>query len=72
MEDSPPLYARIMGLGVSKSYSSELASGRREPSKDLAIRIFRGIGVKLGPIKNATDEEIDVLERMAARDGKAA
>lgn len=61
-----------MGLGVSKSYSSELASGQREPGLKLAIRIFRGIGVKLGPIKNATDEEIDVLERMASRGGKAA
>lgn len=51
-------------VGISESYAFHLAHGQRDPSDALAIKIYRLIGVKLGSIENATDEEIDMLERL--------
>lgn len=65
------LAERLRGLGISESYASLLARNKRPPSKPLAIHIYREIGVKLGPIAEATDDDIDALERIVGR-GKAA
>lgn len=53
--------------GISVPYSSQLLSGQRAPSMALAISIFRKTGRKFGPIAKATDDEIDVLERVQDR-----
>jgi len=47
-----------------------LARGIRSPSAPLAIDIYRKTGVKLVPISEATEEDIDALERVVGR-GKA-
>lgn len=53
-------------LNVSVAYASQLLSGARKPSLELALRFFDSAGVKLGPLVGATDEEIATLRRLAA------
>jgi hypothetical protein len=53
--------------GISASYAHMILSGERTPGMPLAIAIFRKLGRKFGPIAQATDEEIDVLERVQER-----
>lgn len=54
-------------VGISPSYAHMILSGERTPAMPLAITIFRKTGRKFGPISQATDEEIDVLERVQER-----
>ena len=53
--------------GISVPYASQILRGERTPSQQLAISIYRKTGRKFGPIAKATDEEIDVLERVQDR-----
>lgn len=55
-----------VAVGISKVHASHVIRGIKTPSKDLAIRIYRATGEKLGPIAGATDEDIAVLERFEA------
>lgn len=50
-------------LGISVPYASQLLSGSRGWTRALAIKAYRVSGVKIGPIAEATDDEINVLER---------
>lgn len=50
-------------VGISQAYASMILSGERTLKLPLAIEIFRKTGHKLGPIADASDEEIDTLER---------
>lgn len=67
LPDKPTPLAEL--LSISTPYASQLLSGARPWPKALAIAAYRKTGTKLGPIADATDEEIDVLERF---EGKAA
>jgi transcriptional regulator with XRE-family HTH domain len=67
MEDKASLNSRIVALGVSRSYASEIVNGKRNPSLHLAVKIYRKLGVKLGPIANATPAEISAIERVGAK-----
>jgi len=69
-EQERELAATLRGAGISESYASLLARGIRSPSAPLAIDIYRKTGVKLVPISEATEEDIDALERVVGR-GKA-
>ncbi len=62
----------VRATGMSMPYASQILADKRTPSRAMAITIFRKLGVKLGPIKGATDDEIEVLERFEGSDGKAA
>lgn len=48
---------------ISQPFASQVLSGVKVPSMRSAIKIFRATGLKFGPIAEATDEEIAVLER---------
>lgn len=48
--------------GISQSYASEIVNGKRQPSRPLAIHIFRTTGWKHPLIADLTAEQIDVLE----------
>jgi len=63
--ETPTSFAAATGISVP--YASQILSGQREPAMSLAISIFRKTGKKFGPIAQATDEEIDVLERVQDR-----
>lgn len=55
--------ADLQRIGVSKPYAHQIARGH-SPSVEMALRILRGTGVKLGPIAGLSDDEIAVLEKM--------
>lgn len=50
-------------IGVSMPYASQILSGKRPPQVPMAVRIYRATGHKLGPIANASEDEIAVLEQ---------
>jgi hypothetical protein len=50
-------------VGISQAYASMILTGERTLKLPLAIEIFRKTGHKLGPIAEASDEDIDTLER---------
>jgi len=52
--------------GISKSYASEILSGKRRPSAALACRIYRATGHATGPIAGMSDAEIEAVERGVA------
>lgn len=66
------LNSKLVALGVSKSYASELAAGTKTPGEKLAIKIYRKLGLKLGPIANASAREIKLLEKLVERRSEAA
>lgn len=51
---------------MSGPYASQLASGKRRPPLDLAVRIYERTGAKLGPLENRTDAEIETLRQANA------
>jgi len=53
--------------GISIAYASMILSGDRTPAMPLAINIYRKTGRKFGPIAQATDAEIDMLENLQDR-----
>lgn len=60
----------LKGVGVSAPYASQIARGKRTPSPEMALRIFRGTGLRYGVFLQATDEETTALSRIG--EGAAA
>lgn len=50
-------------LGISRVYAWQLVNNDRPFSRAHAIKLFRATGHKLGPIADASDAEIAILER---------
>ncbi|RKF23356.1 hypothetical protein D6851_02475 [Altericroceibacterium spongiae] len=48
--------------GISQSYASMIANGRRTPPRALAIYLLRQTGWRHPSIADLTDKQIDVLE----------
>lgn len=65
--DPITLVERLRSIGISDSYAWQLANRKRTPSLPLALRIHRELGVKMGPVTEATTAEIRALERVAAK-----
>ena len=61
---SQRLYRQLKTLGLSASYASQIAHGRRHPGLRLAIRIWRACGLKLGPMAGLRGAAIARLERL--------
>jgi plasmid maintenance system antidote protein VapI len=55
--------------GISTGHAHDILSGRRTPSRALAIQIWRATGYKFPPIAKLSDAEIEL---QAALDAKAA
>jgi transcriptional regulator with XRE-family HTH domain len=64
MNDAPNIPMLRAATGISKSYASEILSGKRQPAPSLAIKIYRETGHKFPPIVDLPDDKIDALERM--------
>jgi hypothetical protein len=47
---------------ISPSYANEIVNGRREPSRALAIHIFRKTGWRHPSITDLTEDQMRVLE----------
>jgi hypothetical protein len=53
-------------IGCNKSYVSRACKrGRAGPA--LAVRIYRKLGHRTGPVIDATDDQIEVMERLFVR-----
>ena len=55
--------------GISRSYSSQILSGKRPASSDIALAAFRAFGVRLGLLAEMTDADIS---RLCAQSSEAA
>lgn len=68
MQDEPGIRPTDLSakIGVSVAYASQLLSGARKPSLELALKYFDAAGIRLGPLVGATDEEIATLRKLAA------
>jgi len=66
-QDNPPVVERLKGLGISPAYAWQIANEKRVPSIPMALMIYRRIGLAYGPIKGASPDEIDALEKLTAR-----
>jgi hypothetical protein len=67
LPDKPTPLAEM--LSISVPYASALLKGDRPWTRRHAIAAYRKTGVKVGPIADATDDEIDVLERFEVQPG---
>jgi len=65
--ETKQLYGELRRMGLSPAYSSQISRGNRPPSLPLAIEIYRKVGLKLGPISEATEAEIDALDSNEAK-----
>jgi hypothetical protein len=67
METGNSNYELLVGMGLHKSYASQIARRVRNPSLKLALRIFKETGLKFGPLAGASKADIAAAERMAER-----
>lgn len=66
--DKPKPLAELLGISVPYAYALlKEGDGSRPWTVPLAIRAYRKTGCKIGPIADATDEQIDVLERFSSQ-----
>jgi DNA-binding XRE family transcriptional regulator len=65
------LAQRLQGIGIKKSHAYMIARGDRTPSLPLALKIHDALGLKLGPLADASRAEIKALERVAERSAQA-
>jgi len=70
--DTPSQRELSARVGISQSYASMILNGKRDPSRPLAIHIFRRTGWKHDVIADLTDEQIDLLETIEQYQPSAA
>lgn len=60
----------IRATGVSRSYATQAVS-EKYPNQSItipmAVAVFRDFGERIGPLSDATDHEIDILEKFCGR-----
>lgn len=44
-------------VGITMGYASQLLSKKRKPSDEMAVRIWRETGAKLGRLENLSDSD---------------
>jgi hypothetical protein len=64
MVDKPGTMELTKSAGISKSYASEILSGARDPSRALAIHIFRKTGWRHSTIADLSAEHMELLEQI--------
>jgi len=62
MEQTITYAALAKSAGISAGYAHDILSGKRSPSRSLAIHIFRQTNWRHSLIADLTDEQIEVLE----------
>jgi transcriptional regulator with XRE-family HTH domain len=61
--DAPIKTADLASVaGISLSYASEIANGKRQPSRALAIHILRKTGWRHPLLADLSDDQLDLLE----------
>jgi hypothetical protein len=59
-------------LGISVAYASMLLGGSRPWTTPLALKAWRAVGVKLGPLAAISDDDCAQLERLTGAIREAA
>ena len=63
--ETPPKYDELAkSADISLSYANEILSGKRQPSRALAIHIFRSTGWRHDLLGGLNDEALDLLESL--------
>lgn len=62
MADTPSIKDLTEATGISQSYASMILSTARQPSRPLAIAIYRKTNWRHPLIADLTDAQIDLLE----------
>lgn len=57
--------------GISQSYASEIAAGKKQPSLSIALRIYDATGLQYGPLAGRGVGEINTLRAADALLGSA-
>ncbi len=53
-------------LDISVPYASQLLSGVRPADLTMAARVYAATGYRIGPLENATPDELAAIERFGA------
>jgi len=64
MENKPTARAIMDATAISQPYASMILTGKRQPSRSLAIRIMRETSWRHECIAGLTDAQIDMLEQI--------
>ena len=62
--DKPRVKELVAAIGISKTYASDILSGKQPPSRPLAIHIFRKTGWRHESIAELTERHMKVLEEV--------
>lgn len=54
----------VSAAGISMSYASEIVNDKRDPSRSLAIHIFRKTGWRHKVIADLSEADMEVFERV--------
>lgn len=64
LADMPkPTFKELLeATGISRGYASDILTGKQDPSRPLAIHIYRKTGWRHALLDGLSDEQLDVLE----------
>lgn len=73
MDDAKPLSLaqRLIARGVKKSHAYQLADPDRTVSLKVALRIYDRTEIKIGPLAQATDKDVQTLRKFAPSEAAA-
>jgi hypothetical protein len=60
--EKPTARQLVEAAGISRTYAHDIVADNQQPSRPLAIHLYRKTGWRFAPIQALTDEQIDVLE----------
>lgn len=52
---------------ISVAFANQIISGKRTPSREMALRIYDRTGQRFGHLTNLTDREIELQRRLDAK-----
>lgn len=59
-------------VGCSGVHIGRICNDDPRVSPDLAVRIFKETGVRIGPLRNASEDDAETVARVFSRDGATA
>jgi len=72
-EKKVSLNKKLQQIGLSQAYASQAISGKKghRITIPMAVAVYRKFGDRVGPLEDASDHEIDVLEKFCGSYGQA-
>ena len=53
--------------GISVPYASQILAGKRQPSREIALNIYKATGRKFGHLASLSDRDVKALARLEAK-----